>query len=389
MELEVPILKPLGSLTLLCVACLTIMVGCVIVPGLPSIAQSLGVHDAASWLVTLPSLGVAVFGLASGRVIARYGARRSLILGLFLYGLIGYSCVWLEGYTAVLTNRFLLGGATALVMSGGTTLISHFFDGDARLRMIARQGMAIELGGVIFLAIGGVLAIQGWKEPFSLYLIGWLLMAMVLLFVPSTSNTLDPVGKEKTPYSVKIWDVYLAAACSMTAFFAAVILLPVKLTALGFDEAGTGYFLSFVSLVAVVAAFFMPRLERLAGGNATLAIAFALYALAHVLFSVFPSIAVTILGGMLIGCGFGFSIPLVNHMTIERSPVERRGHMLGYLSVAIFLGQFLSSFIELAPIARENLFLVAAMLAALGFGVFFRETACGHGATLAEPKIRS
>ena len=46
-------LKPLGAFSLLCVACLTIMVGCVIVPGLTSIASGLGVFGSASWLVTL------------------------------------------------------------------------------------------------------------------------------------------------------------------------------------------------------------------------------------------------------------------------------------------------------------------------------------------------
>lgn len=101
-------LKPIGAFTLLSVACLTIMVGCVIVPGLPSIAAALGVGPASSWLVTLPSLGVAVFGLAVGRLIERLGSRRALVIGLLLYGLLGYAAVWLRGYPAVLLDRFLL-----------------------------------------------------------------------------------------------------------------------------------------------------------------------------------------------------------------------------------------------------------------------------------------
>lgn len=46
-----------GGFTLLAVAGLTIMVGCILVPGLPEIAAALGVSHAAGWLITLPSLG--------------------------------------------------------------------------------------------------------------------------------------------------------------------------------------------------------------------------------------------------------------------------------------------------------------------------------------------
>ena len=160
------------------------MVGCVIVPGLTGISDALGVKGAESWLVTLPSLGVVVFGPLAGRFIEKAGLFMALCLGLFLYGLLGGAGAFLSGYGLVFTDRFLLGGATALVMSAGTGLISVFYNGTARMQMIVRQGMSIELGGVIFLFIGGLLAAVGWRWPFSLYLFAWLMLAMVLVFVP-------------------------------------------------------------------------------------------------------------------------------------------------------------------------------------------------------------
>ncbi|MGF9566677.1 MFS transporter [Neorhizobium sp. BT27B] len=363
-------LKPIGAFTLLSVACLTIMVGCVIVPGLPSIAAALGVGPASSWLVTLPSLGVAVFGLAVGRLIERLGSRRALVIGLLLYGLLGYAAVWLRGYPAVLLDRFLLGGATAIVMSAGTTLISEFFDGEARLKMISRQGMAIELGGVVFLAIGGMLAGIGWQHPFLLYLVAWIFAAMVVTFVPHSPPSSGKVEPGATDSAPAMWDVYLAAACSMIVFFAAVILLPQKLADMGMGEVKIGYFLSFISLVAVGAAFVMPRFMDALGSMRTLMIAFSAYALGHVIFFAAGSFPLIVVAGMLVGCGFGFSIPLVNHLTIERSPLALRGRLLGYLSVAIFMGQFLSAFIEMLPLTRAGFFIVAALVAFMAFCLF-------------------
>lgn len=46
------------------------------------------------------------------------------------------------------------------------------------------------------------------------------------------------------------------------------------------------------------------------------------------------------------GFGFVLSDPLVNHMIIEKSHAQVRARNLCYLSMAIFLGQFLSSFID-------------------------------------------
>ena len=120
-------LSALGSHTLLAVATLTIMVGCVIVPGLPAVAAQLGVGSGGSWLVTLPALGVVLFGPAAARLMERAGLRRALMLGLFLYGLLGAAGPYLRGAWLIYADRLLLGGATALVMAAGTGLISTFY----------------------------------------------------------------------------------------------------------------------------------------------------------------------------------------------------------------------------------------------------------------------
>ncbi|WAH61765.1 MFS transporter (plasmid) [Pseudomonas silvicola] len=143
------------AVTLLAVSCLTIMVGCVIVPGLSDRRAIKGcLSGPQSWLVTLPALGVILAGPLAGRAIDRFGAYPMLLIGLFCYGGLGVAGVWLPGAVSQIIDRILLGGATAVVMSAGTSLIASFYQAEARLKMIARQGMAIELGGVVFLFVG-------------------------------------------------------------------------------------------------------------------------------------------------------------------------------------------------------------------------------------------
>lgn len=360
-------LNKIGAFTLLAVACLTIMVGCVIVPGLTEVAASLGISSTASWLVTVPSLGVVIFGPLAGRLIDKTGAYRALSWGLFFYGLLGSAGVLLHGFLPVMLDRLLLGGATAIVMSAGTSLISSFYSDHARLKMIASQGMSIELGGVIFLFVGGLLATFGWQWPFLLYLVAWLLLIMQLIFVPKPCSALkETQAEQRTRAAVegasKLKAVYFAAVFSMICFFAGIIVIPQHFHRMEIGAAGTGYFLSFISLVAVFAAALMPQVVAVLKKYGTLYAAFICYAAAYIIFSVASGVTVFIAGGFMLGCGFGLSVPLVNHITIEQSHARVRGRNLAYLSMAIFSGQFLSSFIEFIPGDSSVVFLGTAAI---------------------------
>lgn len=356
-----------GGLTLLMVACLTIMVGCVIVPGLPAIAEQLHVANASGWLVTLPALGVVLFGPLAGKMTDKIGLHRTLCWGLLLYGLLGAGGALLRGYLPLFFDRLLLGGATAMVMTSGTGLISQFYQGSQRLKMIALQGMSIELGGVIFLFIGGLLAGIHWASPFVLYLFAWLLLGMVLVCVPRVKSEHNP-DRVLAPPSRSSGAVRLtlfAALASMIIFFTAVILLPLYFASLGSSSSRTGMFLSFISLVAVVAAALMPRVSQRVSEPRTLALAFACYGLGMGIFSIAPGIMWMLPGAVAMGCGFGLSIPLVNHLIVMLSPVHLRGRYLARLSMAIFSGQFLASFMGYIPGSLSTIFALAAVLALL------------------------
>lgn len=361
------VLKPAAAMTLLAVSCLTIMVGCVIVPGLSEIAAQLGVSHLANWLVTLPAFGVVVAGPFAGRAIDRYGAYPMLLVGLFFYGGLGVSGAWLPGAPLQIVDRVLLGCFTAVVMSAGTSLIATFYQAEARLKMMARQGMAIELGGVVFLFIGGILASLSWRYPYALYLFSWLLIALVVILIPRPQQQIATgvIDEGATNSNQALRPVLLAAICSMMCFFTAIIMLPQRFATLGVDAAHIGYFLSFVSLVAVLAAALMPHVALQFGPYPTLIMAFVCYMLAHLEFAAAPDMLLCLPGGILLGMGFGLSVPLVNHMTVETSQPHERGRQLARLSMAIFAGQFLAAFMAYIPGQVAMTFIAAAILAVM------------------------
>ncbi|MFM9598102.1 MFS transporter, partial [Streptomyces scabiei] len=77
--------------------------------GLLNIAHALGVAEHSSWLITLPSLGAILFAPFAGKLIDKYGAYPSLVIGLILYGGVGATVFWLYGPELVFINRIFLG----------------------------------------------------------------------------------------------------------------------------------------------------------------------------------------------------------------------------------------------------------------------------------------
>lgn len=382
-----PTLPVMGRLTLLSIACLTIMVGAAIAPALDNVARALGVSQVASWLITLPSLGAVVFAPFAGRIIDRIGAYTALNMGLLSYGILGLLGIISHGLVGVFVDRILLGGATALTMAGGTTLISQWYQGRSRLKMIALQGMAIELGGVIFLFVSGQLALVDWRLPFLIYALAFICWLMLLFTVPSqapASTEADISDPQVQPVSYSLRRVYLVAMLSMIIFFTAIVTLPISLKQQGFTEDKIGFLLAFISIVAVLTASQMPRVIGKLGERPTLMFALLIYSASHWAFFISANnLALLIAGAVLSGIAFGLSIPLVNHMTIEGSHRQVRGRNLSYLTMAIFLGQFLTSFLDFLPVAKGELFSFTAILALIFAIIFFVDYQLRRGSTKA------
>lgn len=372
-------LSNLGSFTLLCIASLTIMVGSIVAPGMLSISAQLGVAENAILLVTLPALGAVIFAPIAGKLIDRYSAYYSVIIGMFLYGLVGVIAIYLEGTFWVFANRLFLGGITALVMASSTALIAQWYQGKQRLEMIAKQGMAIELGGVIFLFFGGVLATIYWSLPFLLYLMAWVFLVMFLVFVPKTSAIGATEAESENQHNIvssglSLNNIYLFSVLSMGTFFTIFVLLPTAMHGQGYDEQQVGALLASISFVAVVAAHFMPKLSKGWGETKLLAVSFIAYGIAYTCF-IQTGLASLIIGAIFSGIGFGFSIPLLNHMTVERSDYKVRGRNLSYFTMAVFSGQFLTSFLESLPNEPANVFVFfVGFCSLMSFALFVLST---------------
>lgn len=301
-----------GIIALLLASSLTIMVGCAITPALPAIGQHYGMGRFSGWLVTTPALGVIVYALTLGRLTDRIGPWKTAIAGLSAYGILGIAGPLMPGKITLLADRFLLGIATAAVMTASTALIMS-------IRHIPRPA-------------------------------------------DTGQDTADDTGAPAPRQHA--WPVFALAFASMLTFFSAIVILPGHLQDnLGHSPTFTGGYLASLSLVAITAAALMPKVVARFGEHTALTLAFIAYGCAHLLFCTVENLPTLAAAALCMGTGFGFSIPLLASMTIACSPAGRRGTWLGYYAMATFSGQFLSSAL-ITCLSGKTAFAAAALIAA-------------------------
>ncbi|WP_179374679.1 MFS transporter [Winogradskyella wichelsiae] len=364
-----------GIFTLLFVSSLTIMVGTVIAPSLSGIVEHKNLSFSPSWLITLPSLGVVIFAPLVGRLLNKLGTLKLLSLGLIPYAVLGVIGAFITNDYLLVLDRFLLGGATVAVQVSVTSYIADFFTGEARMKMMAWQGMSIELGGVVFLAIGGVLGELNWQYPFYIYLIALLCLVLVAKTLPKPKvekieEQDNTTSNQKQKFKVRL--IFTASLLAMMLFFIGFVTLPLYLPeSFGFSESHTGYLMAFISLIAIVTASQMPKMVKTFGDGKTVSFGFLFFMLGYLVLATATSAPFLVLTVLFIGVGFGFTIPLLNHMMVEASTVHDQGKNLGLFSMGVFGGQFLSTFINYISNDYEAIFGTAAALALIiGIAMF-------------------
>lgn len=112
----------------------------------------------------------------------------------------------------------------------------------------------------------------------------------------------------------------------MMLFFVSFVTLPLFLPeSFGFSESQTGYLMAFISVIAVITASQMPKVVKKLGDSKTVALGFLFFMLAYIVLTIAGNVPFLVLMVIFMGIGFGFTIPLLNHMMIEASTLQNQG----------------------------------------------------------------
>jgi MFS transporter, DHA1 family, multidrug resistance protein len=165
-------------------------------PALPSLSHDLG----SSMAQTQITLSAGILGLALGQLFAgplsdALGRRRPLLVGMAMFTIVSFLCVFAPSIAVLMLLRFVQGvaGASGIVIA--LTMTSDLYTGDALARSLALLMMVSGLAPITAPVLGSLLlTFTSWRGVFvTLTLIGIVFLVTVTLWL---RETLEPARRQ-------------------------------------------------------------------------------------------------------------------------------------------------------------------------------------------------
>ncbi|WP_084154593.1 MFS transporter [Polycyclovorans algicola] len=362
---------------LLLASTLTVMAGAALAPALPTLQAAF--HDTphadvlTRQLLTVPALFIVLAAPIAGWLVDRVGRVRLLAASILLYVLAGSVGGLLDRLDAILVSRALLGVAVAGIMTSVTTLIADYFDGVTREQVFGRQGAFMSFGGVVFLIGGGLAADVHWRATFLVYTVPVMLLWWAArLPEPLVRQPLSMAVTQRLP-RVKVGLIYGAGLTGMMMFYVIPVQLPYRLVEIsGANGTVTGFTIALSNVAGTIAGLSFARLRRHLQPLHIVTLVYVLMASGYVLIGLAQHIPMVLAGLALSGFGLGLTVPNLSTWLSSFTPPEMRGRMMGGLTAAVFIGQFVSPLVAQPFVDAHGTagpFLAAAVLLTLLAGL--------------------
>ena len=158
-------------------------------PGFPSIAKDFGVSEAEiSYTLTGYFIGISIGQLFYGPLIDRYGRKKPLLIGLFIYVLASVACFLVSNLYIFIALRFLQALGASAGMVAGTAMVRDLFDSTEVARTLSSILLVMGVAPIIAPSLGGfLLRAFNWEAIFIfLSSISFILAINIYFFLGET-----------------------------------------------------------------------------------------------------------------------------------------------------------------------------------------------------------
>jgi MFS family permease len=339
-----------AAILLFCV-CFAVLASAILGPVLPEMEKHFAavpnIQTLVPIVVTVPMLALAVFGMFAGAASDRIGRKRLLLAALALYGVAGTAPTYLGSIDAIIISRVGVGIAEAGIMACSTALIGDYFHGAQRDRYMSLQTTVASLSAFSFNAIGGVLGQQGWRVPFGVYALAFVMFALVAAFIWDSKG--NPQAQARAAAGDAPGITFRPALLAWICFVALVtgaafMMVPVHLAYLLVAVGTTAPPQIGLAVGTLVFGWYIVSHFRVA---AQMVIACVIAGAGFLLMAAAKDYNAMLLGGIVNGLGMGILLPLTVTWNMRELPYARRGFGLGAFFTFQFLGNFVNPLIVL------------------------------------------
>lgn len=340
----------LSLITLLVGSMLILMGGAAVAPALPQISLAFPEYDGIwiTMIITLPSLAIAVTGFSVGMMADRFGKVRTLCVSLAVFAAAGMSGYVIDDLPLLLVSRFFVGVGIAGLTSCITALLSEYYHGTARVKVLSYQSAAMGIGVLVLETGGGALAGYGWHSPFLIYGLGFVILALVIVSLrepkPMELSSARPADGRTGDRSVILY-CYVGIFCTMLFSFTLPTRLPAYMAeVLGEASLMSGIVLGIHGTVQACVTLMHRRIADHVDRFAIIPLGLCLIAVSLAMFALPAGLAVTIVNACIMGVGIGLISPTVVNLLAEQVTSDTSGKVMGGYSTLLNLGQFICTF---------------------------------------------
>ena len=357
------------KLTMLLIAMTTMMSNVAIVTALPHLkdyfTSTQNIEFLAKLMLTLPSLAIAFLAPILGHLVFKIGRKRSALTALFLFSITGSGGLYLDTMYLLLASRFMLGISIATLMIVSTSLIGDYFKGEARHKFMGLQGAFISIGGVVFVVGGGILSDINWRYSFAIYLIGFILIPLVYRFLNEKIIN-STQQEEQEDLNSNILFIYFLAFLLMLVFY----ILPTQIPFLIMNHFGssgtlTGSIIATAFISNAIGAIAFRKLKQKFTHNQIYIIGMSIIAFGFIGIGLVTNVYFFFLTAPIMGFGGGVLMTNMTAWMLSVTHHTKRIQSSGYLTSALFLGQFFSPILFhplVSKVSIDKFFIIVGIL---------------------------
>jgi MFS family permease len=327
-------------------------------PALPSLMAHFADNPRASelvpWMVTAPSLSIAILAPFAGYFVDKFGRVRLLVLATFFYGFFGVAPFFLDNLTLMFGSRLALGVCEAAILTVVNTLLGDYWDDEGRRDWLYLQGIAGPIMGALVIRVAGPVTEFRWNGVFLIYGIAFVIFVLMKLYLfepkpePKETTLAKTAETSAEPEGTEPFPARSMVLVGVVTLFTSIIYYVYMVKgALVFNEVGVTSPSRISELAALPALMVMVGavVFRMLGNHPNglqLGTFFAFLGTGLFIMGIADGVPLVITGIVIQQLGIGMSIPVLIAWTQTKLTYAHRGLGMGIWTSCFFFGQFIS-----------------------------------------------